>query len=104
VVLAPAHQGLYSEFDRAIGHFRRYDRRSLVALAPPGLELVELAYLDSVGWLASLANRLLLRRALPTPAQIRVWDGVMVPLSGVLDRVTGGHFGKSVLAVWRRPA
>lgn len=103
VVLAPAHQSLFSEFDRAIGHFRRYDRRSLAALAPAGTELVALTYLDSVGWLASLANRLLLRRSLPTPAQIRVWDGVLVPLSGVLDRLLLGRFGKSVLAVWRRP-
>jgi SAM-dependent methyltransferase len=102
VVLAPAHQALYSEFDRAIGHFRRYDRRSLAALAPDGMELVTLAYLDSVGWLASLANRWLLRRSMPTAAQIRTWDGVMVPLSGVLDRLLLGRFGKSVLAVWRR--
>jgi len=102
IVLAPAHQSLYSEFDRRIGHFRRYDRASLRAVAPAGLVLAQLAYLDSVGWLASLGNRLLLRRALPTPAQIRLWDGVMVPLSGVLDRVLCGRFGKSVLAVWRR--
>ena len=101
-VLAPAHQALYSEFDRAIGHFRRYDRRSLLALAPPGTELVRADYLDSAGWLASLANRLLLRRSLPTPAQIRTWDGLLVPLSGVLDRLLLGRFGKSVLAVWRR--
>lgn len=104
VVLAPAHQALYSEFDRAIGHFRRYDRRGLLALAPPGTELVHGAYLDSAGWLASLANRLLLRRALPTPAQIRTWDGLLVPLSGVLDRLLLGRFGKSVLVVWRRSA
>lgn len=102
VVLAPAHQALYSEFDRAIGHFRRYDRRTLLALAPPGTERIHAAYLDSAGWLASLANRLLLRRALPTPAQIRTWDGFLVPLSGVLDRLLLGRFGKSVLVVWRR--
>jgi SAM-dependent methyltransferase len=104
VVLAPAHQSLYSEFDRAIGHFRRYDRRSLAAVAPSGVALERITYLDSVGWLASLGNRLLLRRELPTPAQVRLWDGVLVPLSGVLDRVLCGRFGKSVLAVWRQPA
>lgn len=103
LVLAPAHQALYSEFDRSIGHFRRYDRRSLAALAPAGVALERITYLDSVGWLASLANRALLRQALPTPAQIRLWDGVMVPLSGLFDRLLCGRFGKSVLAVWRRP-
>ena len=28
VVLSPAHQWLYTPFDRAIGHFRRYTRRA----------------------------------------------------------------------------
>ena len=102
VVLAPAHAGLYSEFDAQVGHQRRYDRRSLRALAPPGLTLVTLRYLDSVGLCASLANRVLLRRALPSAGQIRVWDGLIVPVSRVLDRLTLGALGKSVLAAWRR--
>src|SRR5262249_44837670 len=29
IVLSPAHQSLYTPFDQAIGHFRRYTRRSL---------------------------------------------------------------------------
>src|SRR2546422_10645241 len=28
-LLVPAHQFLYGEFDRALGHFRRYERREL---------------------------------------------------------------------------
>ncbi len=28
IVLAPAHQFLYTPFDKAIGHFRRYNKRS----------------------------------------------------------------------------
>ena len=35
VVLAPAHQFLFSEFDAAIGHHRRYDAVSLTAVTPP---------------------------------------------------------------------
>ena len=70
LVLSPAHQWLYSPFDQAIGHFRRYDRKSLASLRPPTLEPVRLIYLDSVGVLASLGNRLLLRSSLPTRGQI----------------------------------
>lgn len=102
VVLSPAHQWLFSEFDRAIGHYRRYTRQALAGLTPPGLEPVRMAYLDSVGLLASLANRLLLRSALPTPKQIAVWDRFMVPLSRSLDGLLAHKVGKSVLAVWRR--
>lgn len=102
VVLAPAHDALYSAFDEQVGHHRRYDKRSLRALGPADLELVHLCYLDSVGLLASLANRLLLRRALPTRRQIQVWDGLMIPASRVLDPLTFGLLGKSILAVWKR--
>jgi SAM-dependent methyltransferase len=103
VVLSPAHQRLYTPFDKAIGHFRRYTRSSLAAISPPGLELATLKYLDSVGLLASLANALLLQQSMPTARQIAFWDRVLVPLSTVVDPVTAYRLGKSVLAAWRRP-
>lgn len=103
VVLAPAHQWLFSPFDRAIGHVRRYTRRGLLAAAPPDLVPVAAFYLDAVGLLAALGNRLWLRRAMPSPGHIRSWDRGMIPLSRVLDRLLAFSVGKSVVAVWRRP-
>jgi len=100
VVLAPAHQSLYSEFDKAIGHFRRYSKPSLLAAAPPVLQPVEAFYLDAVGMAASLANRLLLRASMPTDGQIKFWDRVLVPVSRVIDPVLGRSIGKSVVAIW----
>ncbi len=102
VVLAPAHQWLYSPFDEAIGHHRRYTRSTLRALTPTGLDLVRLSYLDAVGLIASAGNRLLLRRAMPTSSQIAVWDRYMVRLSRVFDPLIGFSVGKSVLGVWRK--
>ena len=104
VVLGPAHPWLYSPFDAAIGHFRRYSRASLRALAPPGLAEVAAGYLDSAGLLASAGNRLLLRTADPAPAQIGFWDRWLVPVSERLDRLLAGRVGKSVFVVWQRPA
>jgi SAM-dependent methyltransferase len=103
VVLSPAFQTLYSPFDAAIGHFRRYTRRTLAAVAPPGLAAEASFYLDVAGAGLSLANRLLLRQAQPTAAQIATWDRYVIPLSLVLDRVAGRFAGRSVVAVWRRP-
>jgi len=102
VVLAPAHGWLFSPFDAAIGHVRRYGRAALVGLAPDGLVCRRAAYLDSVGLLLSLGNRLLLRRDLPSAAQIAFWDRRIIPLSRILDRLTGHRLGKTVLCVWRR--
>jgi SAM-dependent methyltransferase len=102
IVLAPAHQWLYSPFDAAIGHFRRYALADLFALAPSGMSVARARYLDSAGLAASLANRLALRQSIPTPAQIRLWDRVMVRASRWIDPITGYRLGKSVLVVWRK--
>jgi SAM-dependent methyltransferase len=100
VVLSPAHQWLYTPFDRAIGHFRRYTKASLRACTPPGARLLELYYLDAVGLLASSANRLLLQQSMPTPAQIVVWDRWLVTNSLWLDPLLGFNLGKTVVGVW----
>ena len=102
VVLAPAHQWLFTPFDEAIGHYRRYTKATLRAAGPDGLPLARLAYLDSVGLLASLGNRGVLKSSMPSPAQIAVWDRLMVPLSRLADPLLGYSLGKSVLAVWKK--
>jgi len=100
IVLAPAHQFLFSPFDSAIGHHRRYSPSSLRRIGPTNGRLDQLLFLDSVGLLASLANKLVLRSAAPSLKQIRFWDGTLVPFSRFLDRFTGYRVGKSALAVW----
>lgn len=104
IVLAPAHQFLFSPFDSAIGHFRRYDKASMRAITPPGAELERLFYLDSVGMLASLANKLVLRSGSPKPSQIAFWDRAMVPCSRLLDPLSFYALGKTIIGVWRKPA
>jgi SAM-dependent methyltransferase len=100
VVLAPAHASLYTAFDRAIGHFRRYSTAALRAIAPAGLHESKLVYLDSCGVLALLGNRYLLRSAMPTERQILTWDRLLVPCSRWLDPLLLHKAGKSILAVW----
>lgn len=101
VVLAPAHQWLYSPFDAAIGHHRRYSASMLRQAAPENLVEVRLRYLDAVGVLASLGNRLLLRNAHPTFGQVRFWDRRLVPISRIVDRCLAYRLGRSVLGAWR---
>jgi SAM-dependent methyltransferase len=103
IVLAPAHNYLFSEFDRAIGHFRRYSRDSLLELSPPGLTVAKVLYLDSVGMCASLANRVFLKRGRPTLNNILFWDSYLVRPSRWIDPVLRYSLGKSVLVVWRKP-
>jgi hypothetical protein len=102
VVLSPAHQFLYSKFDATIGHYRRYDRASLRKCSPPDCEMVSMFYLDCVGVLVSLANRLILDQEYPTERQIRAWDKYIVPVSRLIDPAVGHAIGKTIVGVWRR--
>jgi SAM-dependent methyltransferase len=104
VVLSPAFPILFSAFDRALGHERRYTKRTLARQFPPELERVALFYADSVGMALSLANRMLLKQTLPTVRQIRVWDRSVIPVSRFVDPLVGRSFGRSIIAVYRRPA
>jgi len=102
VALVPAHQVLYTPFDAAIGHFRRYGMARLLTVGANGMGVCCARYLDSVGLLASLGNRLLLRSTQPNRRQIRLWDRLMVRLSRRLDPLFGYRLGKSALVVWRK--
>lgn len=104
VVLSPAHQYLYTIFDKGLGHFRRYSRQTLRAAGPRGCDALRLFYLDSVGFFASLVNRLLLKQKLPTLAQIKFWDRYLVGASLLVDPLLGFHFGKTVIGIWQKPA
>lgn len=100
IVLSPAHQFLYSEFDASIGHYRRYNKASLRSCGPPGCELSAMFYLDAVGMLTSLTNRLLLNQNTPTVGQIRIWDGLLIPVSRIVDPLFRHRLGKTIVAVW----
>lgn len=104
VVLSPAWPMLYSDFDRAVGHFRRYTRTSLSAITPATTKLERMFFLDSLGALLPLGNRLLLRSTQPKRSQVLFWDQYVIPVSRCLDPCLGYQFGRSIIAVWRATA
>ena len=103
IALSPAHQWLFTPFDRSIGHCRRYSQASFKAITPPGMQVAWIGYLDSIGFFASLTNKLLLKQAMPTPRQIAFWDRVLVRCSEWIDPCLRYGAGKSVLAIWQKP-
>jgi SAM-dependent methyltransferase len=103
VVLCPAFQVLFSAMDTALGHFRRYTARTLAAVFPRELRRREVFYLDFLGMVASLANKLVLRQNAPGGGQVKFWDGFIIPVSRVLDRLVAYSAGRSVIAVFSKP-
>lgn len=102
IILSPAYNFLFSPFDKAIGHYRRYTSKTLKAAIPKGLKPERLLYLDSVGLFASLANKLLLKQTYPSEKQIRTWDKFMIPVSKWTDKLFFHSFGKSILGIWTK--
>ena len=102
IIMAPAHNWLYSPFDKAISHYRRYNIKSLKAIAPNNLRPERIVYLDSVGLLVSCANKFFLKQSNPQKEQIAFWDNIIIPLSKIFDRIFFNALGKSVLGIWRR--
>ena len=102
VILVPAFNYLYSPFDKAIGHFRRYDKSILGEELPPELVRVRTRYLDSLAFFMSLANKWFLTQSSPTLKQVLFWDRVIVPLSHISDPLMLWSFGKSLISVSRK--
>jgi SAM-dependent methyltransferase len=102
VVLSPAHNYLFSEFDKQIGHYKRYNRKDFINLTLPSLKLIKNHYLDSVGVILSYANKTLLKQNIPTIKQINFWDTKVIPVSRILDKLFMYKIGKSILGVWKK--
>ena len=102
IILGPAHQELFTPFDEAIGHYRRYNKTSLKKVIPSEIEIIKVIYLDSVGLLASLGNKIILKQSTPSLKQIGLWDNFMVPLSKYLDFLLLYNIGKSILLIGQK--
>jgi hypothetical protein len=101
-VVVPAFQALFSEYDRKLSHYRRYDRKKLIALISTNLEIKSLFFIDSIGLIGVSLNRILHNTNLSRTA-VKIWDGLLVPFSVILDRFIVKHrFGKSLILVARK--
>lgn len=102
VVLSPAHNCLYSNFDASIGHVRRYTRKRLTAtFQAAGFARVHVRYFNAVGALLWLIVNRFLKREAASSGQTRLYDQLIVPCSSFVDRLSIRPFGQSVVGVAR---
>jgi len=87
VVCVPACPFAYGSLDRALGHHRRYTRRSLRALLEgAGLRPAPPAYMNGLGLVGWTVHGRLLRRRQLSPRQVQLFER-LVPLLALEDRV-----------------
>ena len=99
VLVVPAHEILYGNIDRSIGHYRRYDKRQINTIfQEAGLRTGKLKYLNTLGAIGWFVNSRLLRRTVPPAGQLRIFNRLVPGLRRIEDRF-GAPFGISILAV-----
>ena len=104
VLFVPALPVLFSRFDRAIGHQRRYRRRGLVdVLRRAGLVVETVHHVNAPGVLAWFVGMRLLRMTPRAGVALRLWDRAVVPVARRLERRWTPPVGQSLFAVARRP-
>ena len=103
-VFSPAFQALMGDFDRAIGHVRRYRKHELRRrMEQAGFEIVEARYVNLPGFFAwFVVSRIFNKR--PTHSALsRIYDRVVVPPTRWIESRVAPPFGQSVLVVGRVP-
>lgn len=97
-LLVPAHQFLFGAFDTAVGHFRRYDKKSLRAcLETAGFTVNSLKFFNAAATLPWFINGRLLRRAYLPNEQVSLADKLVPILK--LEKIIGPPFGISLIAI-----
>ena len=102
IMMVPAHQKAYSNLDKAVGHFRRYEKdffkKNLL-----GLELVNFKYLDAMGYLLYYLNRIFFKKeTFPSKLKIFLWDKIFTPITVIIDFITNYRLGKCIIAIYRK--
>jgi hypothetical protein len=104
VVYVPAFMLLYSDFDRDIGHFRRYRKKPLrLLMEQSGYEVVDSRYVNSVGALGWFAYSRVLGRKPSDQLTVSACDRIVVPVVRRVETRISPPFGLSVLVVGRVP-
>jgi hypothetical protein len=105
VLWVPGYMQLYGDFDRRVGHVRRYTPKTLRdAVVGAGLGCREVRPVNLLG---GVAWWLAVRRGgvgSPNPRLVRVYDRLVVPATRVIEGLVRPPFGQSVLAVATVPS
>jgi len=99
VLMVPAFEALYGEIDARLGHYRRYTRASLAAIAESaGFGIRRLKYMNFVGFFGWWANAKIFKRSEHSELQIALFDSCIVPVQSRLEHWISPPVGQSLIA------
>ncbi|WP_017976448.1 class I SAM-dependent methyltransferase [Actinopolyspora halophila] len=104
VLWVPGYQRLYGEFDRLVGHVRRYTPRTLRdAVLRAGLTphiTKPINFLGALAWWAMVRKG---STNAPNKRLVRIYDRFVVPVTELTEKAVPAPFGQSILCVARTP-
>ena len=99
LIFAPALSYLYSDFDRKIGHYRRYHKNNLITLTnQAGFNIIKVKYFDFVGILPWYIAFVLLGKTL-TEDNVSLYDTLVVPILRKIEGIITPPIGKNILLI-----
>ena len=104
ILVVPAFPSAMCEFDRAIGHQRRYRRRTLRAAAEQaGLTVEVLHHVNVIGLIAWYVHVKALRTPPRAGLSLMLFDRLVVPVLRRIEARVPPPFGQSLFLVARKP-
>lgn len=101
-IFVPALEWLYSEFDRSIGHHRRYRLEPLCeALRQRKFSILRARYMDMPGILPWWLIMVLLKRPL-SPASTRWYDTLCIPFIRWMEQRVQVPIGKNIVLIAKK--
>jgi SAM-dependent methyltransferase len=102
LIFVPAVQAAYGPLDAALGHHRRYSKRTLSrAFDAAGLDVVTMRYTNPIGLLGWMYNAHITGTIEHTSAQVRLFEQLVAPWALPIDRLIPPPIGLSLFAVGR---
>ncbi len=103
LIFVPALMSLFGEFDRRVGHFRRYSKKELDEKCnAAGFSIVRLIFFDVAGVLPWFVKYRVLKSDSLGSQAVSAYDNFVVPIMRRIEPVTGVPLGKNLLAVVRK--
>jgi SAM-dependent methyltransferase len=103
VLLVPAFQFLYGSVDEALGHYRRYTRRTLLPVMEKAEFSIERSfYMNGIGMAGWFWNNRIIKRTEESRKQIGIFDRYVAPLAEFTERLVPPPAGLSLIAIGRR--
>lgn len=99
-IFVPSMPSLLSEFDKKIGHFRRYTKKELIGKCEAaGFKIRIARYFDFLGILPWLVKYRLMRSLTMESGAVQLYDRVAVPFIRPLENLIHPPIGKNLLVV-----